>query len=735
MKFRTPLLFPLILLFLLLGTLVLMSNATQNSTDFDALYSVLLLFNVLGLLTFIVLIALNIRRLLRQLRARTPGARLTLRMVKIFTVMSVIPVLIVYGFSLDFLRRGIDSWFDLRIEQALNDSLELSRSSLNMRMTDLLKQTEMMAEELLQPSNAIQPLNLSKLLESSDIEVSNSISAFNLDEIRSSSGSEELAIFTLTGNLIASSSNNTDIVPNPPDETVLLQLRQGNSYIALDPLPKAGLVIRVVVEVPQIGIQNESRILQALYPVSTDVNALAQSVETAYIKYRELSYLREQLKISFTMSLTLVLLFTIFTAVWAAFYTARRMTAPIRDLVEGTEAVAMGNYETQLEVTTQDDLGFLVNSFNDMTRRIARARDEARRSRDEVDVQRSYLEAVLGRLSSGVMVISSEHMITTINERVNRILGLALTSVTGESLQTISQRHPHLLPFCESITSHARGTEEDWQEQVNLFGSTGHQVLMCRGTALQVHGHDEVGHVIVFDDITALLKGQKDAAWSEVARRLAHEIKNPLTPIQLSAERLRHKYLGKLQPEDRDILDRLTNTIIQQVDTMKVMVNTFSEYARSPQTQLKPTDINQLVSEVADLFQSEMDTRIELDLDSQLPGIMADEARLRQVLNNLCRNALEAQNENTCWLKISTRQVEEAHSHYIELRFEDAGPGVDESRLADIFEPYISSKPRGTGLGLAIVKKIIEDHSGTVWLENRPEGGACAMIRLPLKDS
>ncbi len=735
MKQRYPLLFPLILLLLLLGTLVLMSNATQNSAEFDALYSILLLFNLLGLLTFIVLISLNIRRLVRQLKDKTPGARLTLRMVKIFTVMSVIPVLIVYGFSMDFISRGIDSWFDLRIEQALDDSLELSRSSLNMRMTDLLKQTEMMAEELLQPSNAIKPLNLSKLLESSNIEVSNSFSAFNLDKIRSTSGTEELAIFTLTGNLIASSSSNTNIIPNPPEETVLLQLRQGGSYIALEPLPKAGMVIRVVVEVPQIGIQTESRILQALYPMASGINELAKSVEAAYIKYRELSYLRDQLKISFTMSLTLVLLYTIFTAVWAAFYTARRMTAPIRDLVEGTEAVARGNYETQLEVSSQDDLGLLVNSFNDMTRRIARARDEAKQSRDEVDLQRSYLEAVLGRLSSGVMAISKEGFITTSNERVNRILGITLSSGSVESLLSISEEHPHLKPFCDSIAYYLSRPEEDWQDQVNLFGATGHQVLMCRGTALLVHGREDAGHVIVFDDITALVKGQKDAAWSEVARRLAHEIKNPLTPIQLSAERLRQKYLGKMAPEDADILDRLTNTIIQQVDTMKIMVNTFSEYARSPQTQLKPTDLNRLVYEVIDLFQSEIDTHIETDLDVDLPEINADAARLRQVLNNLIRNALEAQHKGESWLRLSSRKIEKAHTPYIELRIEDAGEGVEESKLASIFEPYISNKPKGTGLGLAIVKKIIEEHSGTVWLENRAEGGACAVIRLPLKVS
>lgn len=721
---------------LMLASLIMMTEALSDSARFGRLFSLLLLINVLGLVTFVVLIAANIRRLIRQLRKREPGSRLTLRMVSLFTILAVTPVVVVFGFSLHFLRQGIDSWFDVRIEQALDDALDLSRSALDLRMRELLKVTQQIAEELVDRREPITALDLSRLRLPDSTMVSNQVdfTPSEIHNLRRRSGAEELLLLSDNGKLIASSSISSEIVPNLPSEAVLLQLRQGRSYIGLDPIRDAGLYIRVVVNVPDQAVGRNTLVLQALYPVAARMNRLADNVQAAYAKYTELAYLREQLKLSFTMSLTLVLLFSVFCAVWAAFYSARRLSAPVRDLAAGTEEVARGNYETTLPVTSNDELGFLVSSFNEMTRKIAIARDDAKSHRDEVEAQRAYLEAVLERLSSGVMTLDSAQRIRTVNDSALQILGFPGERLEGKPLRECVDGHRSLEPFVLAVEPHILSDQQDWQEQVIFLGHSGRQVLMCRGTTLAGAGPDHSGHVVVFDDITAIIQGQRNAAWSEAARRLAHEIKNPLTPIQLSAERLRHKYLGRMSEDDAEVMNRLTNTIIQQVVTMKGMVNDFSEYARSPRMQPRAVDLNELVEEVLELFRSVDDSvDIRTDLQEGLPKVQIDANRMRQVFNNLLKNALEARiGERTPVLEISTRLIQERRASLVEVRVRDKGRGIPQDMIASVFDPYVTDKAKGTGLGLAIVKKIIEEHGGMVWMENNPKGGACAVIRLPV---
>ncbi|MCG3201153.1 MAG: Adaptive-response sensory-kinase SasA [Gammaproteobacteria bacterium] len=727
--------FVLALSVILLVSLVMMSEAMQNRTRFSHIYSLLLVVNALGLLGFLALIVANLRRLIRELRQERAGARLKRRLTLLFVLLSTIPVLTVYGFSLEFLRRGIDNWFDVRVSSALEDALNLSRASLDMRMRELLRQTSQLAESITDSEDGADPLRFEQLQLPESLVVENPFSpgTVNLQELLHRSGAEELTLMTAKGAVLEHSSFATDIVPSMPPEAVLLQLRQNQNYIALEPIRDSGLAIRVVVNVPS-STGGEGRVLQALYPIAERMRTLADNVQSAFIQYKELAYLRDRLKVSFMMTLTLVLLFSIFTAVWAAFYTAQRLSDPIHALAEGTKAVAAGNYDTRLPVPGADDIGVLVHSFNEMTRRLAEARNEAERSRDEVERQRAYLETVLGRLSSGVLTVSSNGELLTANATAAQILGLTPGSLPPTTLPSLIQSHAHLEPFLDSVRGHLRQGRGDWQEEVTVFGPGGRKVIMCRGARLDASAEGEADHVIVFDDVTALIQGQRDAAWSEVARRLAHEIKNPLTPIQLSAERLRHKYLRTLDPEESEVLDRLTNTIIQQVETMKGMVNTFSEYARSPRIQQEPIQLNHIIESVVDLYRSdEKGVRIETDLAADIPTMHADPNRLRQLLNNLISNAFEAQSEKAeCYMRISTRMHEEAHGTSVEMRVEDHGNGIAPGLLNEIFEPYVTTKPRGTGLGLAIVKKIVEEHGGTVWMENSSGGGACASVRLPV---
>ena len=697
------------LFLLLLVSLSFMSSATHNSERFGQLYTWLLLINALGLLVLVTLIGTNLYWLFVQSRRRVPGVRLTRRLVVMFMVLAVVPVSIVYYFSLQFLHRGLDSWFDVRIERALESALELSRSALDVRLREQLRITERLALELSGQQPALIPMGLY--------------------DLRVRSGAVELSVTRGDGRIIASSSiDPTAILPIRPAEDMRLPLDTRQSHVSLDPIDDV-IYVRAVVPL-RIGRPDEERyVLQALFSIPERLSDLAETVQNEFARYKELAYLRQPLKYSYTLTLSLVLMLSLLSAVWAAFHSARRLVAPIADLAEGTRAVAEGDYGKRLPVAGEDELGFLVQSFNDMTRRIAKARDQAGRSQRLVEGQRAYLETVLGSLSSGVMSLGAEQRVRTVNESAAQVLGIDLLAYQGRSLQEVVQEHEFLQPFLEVVRQHTPFLPQQWQEQVTLMGLNGRRVLMCRGTGLP--GGE--GHVIVFDDVTALLQAQRDAAWGEVARRLAHEIKNPLTPIQLSAERLRRRYLGGiLQGEDAEVLDRATHTIVQQVETMKEMVNAFTEYARAPQTRPQRLELNRLVQEVLDLYRG-MATGVRLEFHGAAAGVMVDvdAGRMRQVLHNLIKNALEAcAHVEAPQVRVTTLQVQQQDVAYVDLVVEDNGPGFAADVMGHLFEPYVTTKPRGTGLGLAIVKKIVEEHGGVIQAENSETGGARLRIRL-----
>jgi len=702
------------LVVLLLISLTMMGNATDGSARFDQMFSLLLVINAVGLLLLCSLIIWNLVRLWQQVRAKRAGARLTSKLVIVFAILAFTPVVVVYHFSLKFLYQGIDSWFDVRIEQALNDAIELGRTALEVNMREHLKRTQLFADEL----NNTDSVNLDT----------------GLDNIRRMSGARELSLFDANGKIIASSNEDpTTLVPNRPNETVLLQVRKLQNYIGLDPIGDLGLYIRVVVHLGGAVGETQPRALQALYPFTDKMSVLADSVESAYGRYRELAYLRKPLKISFTLTLSLVLLLSLLGALWAAFYSARKMVAPLRDLAEGTQAVAGGDLETRLAPYGNDEIGFLLVAFNDMTENLKRARDQASASRSEVESQRSFLEAVLARLSTGVITLDAEHQVYTCNKAAETILGIEAAQIVTWHPDKLSAQHPALEQFSIGIQEVMK--TRDKPVEVRMEAAESSKILTLTGTSLS----SPPGYLLVFDDITALVKAQREEARSEVARRLAHEIKNPLTPIQLSAERVRHKYMGQMQGKDKETLDRLTRTIVQQVEAMKGMVNAFSEYARTPIIQIESLPVNQLIRDVAELYGSEeQQLDIQLSLAPGLPNIQADPNRLRQVLHNLIKNASEASDRNQ--VRISTRlkqpcvargsEDKSEQTLWVELEVRDFGPGFSPDFLSRAFEPYVTSKVRGSGLGLAIVKKIVDEHGGTVQALNAPDAEQGAIIRI-----
>ena len=704
----------------LLLSLLMLSDVTRNPTRFGEFYTPLIALTVLGLAVLTALFVRDFAQLAREVRANRPGARLTVRMVAVFSLLAVTPVMLIYFFSVQFLHRSVDNWLDVRIEQALEGALELSRASLHHNMRERLKQVELLAVQL---SDLPEPDATDRVHDTFDML-----------------GASEVTLMSSNGRVIATSTNTTDLVPTPPDEAVLLQVRQGGTYIGLDPIDELGLALRVVVNIASPAPGRETRFVQALFPVAKGTNELESGVRTAFERYRDLIYLRAPLKTSFMLTLSLVLLVSLLSAVWAAVFAARRLTAPLRRMAELTRSVAAGDYGTRLAHEGSDEIGFLADSFNEMTRKLALARDEARDSHRQLEEQRTYLEAVLSRLSSGVLTTSHEGRLVTFNRMAKDILDTPLERQSGVSLHRVDRLNPRLTPFAERVGARVLAARPDWREEIEMEGPQGRQILMCRGTVLPGPEEAEAGHVIVFDDVTRLIEAQRSRAWEEVARRLAHEFKNPLTPIQLSAERLRHKYLDAMDGSDAESLDRLTRTIVQQVESMKEMVNAFSKYARTPARHALPVDVNELVSDVAELYRDEDGGEVlHLDLGGRLPSVVVDPGQFRQVLHNLIRNAGEAlaNRERTGEggrpepITVRTRRVVDRGREYVETRIDDEGAGIDGAVLGRLFEPYVSTKPRGTGLGLAIVKKIVEEHDGTVAAENRPEGGASLIVRLP----
>ncbi|UOA09174.1 ATP-binding protein [Methylobacter sp. S3L5C] len=711
-KIKLPVNLSVLVLFgLILLSLQLMSSAMQESSQLNAMYSWLLLFNALGSVVLLILVGANIYSLIQHTKRREAGSRLTTRMVSLFVVLALAPAVIVFYFSMQFLHQGIDSWFNVEIDRAMEDALELSQSSLDQRMRWHLKQMQQLTQRLeYSPENMV---------------------VLEMENLRQISGALEMTLFSRQGRIIASSSINPgDILPSLPDEHIWLQLRQNSVYVALAPIHEEELMIRVIVTVKT----QEPQYLQALYPVPVRIADLADSVEFAFVRYQEMNYLRNSLKMSFSLALSLVLLMSLLAAIWVAFISIRNITAPVKELVKGTQAVASGHYDQQLPVMAQDDLGFLVESFNEMTHRIAVARDETRKVGFEVENQRAYLETILANLTAGVISFDALYKIRTANQAAYRIFHIHVNQFIGRTLLELVQNYSELAEPLKSIQRLVEQADDIWQQRIAFLGPNGRQELLCRGTPLFSQEGFCVGAVVVFDDVTDLIQAQKNAAWGEVARRLAHEIKNPLTPIQLSAERLQHKLADKLKPVDADILQRSTKIIVQQVEAMKEMVDDFSEYAKPSKKQTVDIDLPGLVQEVLALYALKSEVKFKADYETGLLMINGDPVSIRQMLHNLIKNALEAIGAHGL-IEISLHRVQKNNTDFIEIALYDDGPGIKEGQMEKIFEPYVTTKAKGTGLGLAIVKKIIEEHGGAIWIDTSRKVGAGFIIQLPACNS
>ncbi|MGB0133935.1 ATP-binding protein [Dokdonella sp.] len=694
---------------LLAASLKLAEQAAGGAGEFVDAYRWVLGAAIFALVVLLALIAQRLWRLRRDLVRDAPGARLSRRLLLILVLLAVPPVLVVYGFSLRFINATVDSWFDVNLERALDDALEVGRIVIDEHLRSAESGSAELAEEL--------------------VSVFDSNLQSSLDREIEALGAIQLSVFDADRRVLAMASSDPGFLePLFPDSTTLMRVSGENRFAAAEPLGDL-LVIRVVIPIGVAGLGGKRRLLQGLYPLPERLQPLTRSIENASFDFQRLKYLRGSLKLTFGLILTFVLLLSVLFAVLAAFGVSRRLLAPVGRLIHATRAVGAGRFDTPLPIASNDELGHLVNSFSQMTRELELARMRAQHGSQEIDRQRVWLGAVLERLSAGVLGFDHEGILRVANRAGEAILGVQLGNYSGSSLADIKRAQPELSPIADPLARHMREGLREWREEIVIENGDERRVLMLRGAALPGDG----GFVAVFDDLTVLNSAQRDAAWGEVARRLAHEVKNPLTPIQLAAERLRRRFIGRLPADDSELLDRATHTIVSQVEALKTMVNAFGDYARPPQLTTRPVALHTLIAEVLDLYGNDQRLSLTRQFVDGDPMVKVDAVRLRQALHNLLKNALEAIGDlRKPQIVVSTRVDQSGDTQWVEVAVADNGSGLPEGFGERWFEPYTSSKSRGTGLGLAVVKKIAEEHGGSVRAAQREGGGAEFFMRLPL---
>jgi nitrogen fixation/metabolism regulation signal transduction histidine kinase len=682
--------------------LFLLASASANTALFAENYPWLLAINGIAAVALVVLVGLKLRRLRRDFRSGVFGSRLKSRLLLMLSLMAVLPGALVYGVSMQFAVKSIDSWFDVRVDAALEGGLNLGRSVLDTLQADLLEKARDAALDL-----------------GDDAFVTPS----RLNRLREQAGAQSATLMTLSGQVLGSSSGELgSLLPSVPAPSQLRAARSGRGLALIGDAEGGGLMLRALAPVTSSGLNLDPRILQLTLAVPASIARSAQSVEAAHRDYQELQLGRVGLKRIYTLTLTLALLLALFAAIALAFFLAERLARPLLILAEGTQAVASGDYTPRATVEASDELGVLTHSFNSMTHQLSEARAQAEHHRQEMEAAQAYLESVLANLSAGVLAFDVRFRLRAANRGATAILGDDLAGFEQLRLQDWP-RHETL---AGAILGGFARRGDEWQEQLEIARPDGMpQALLVRGTALPGAGGG--GYVVVFDDITRLIAAQRSAAWGEVAQRLAHEIKNPLTPIQLSAERLQLKLADQLTGASRELLDRATQTIVNQVEAMKNMVNDFRDYARTPLPQLAAVDLQALLGEILGLYENSAAAIAVAPAPTPVPPVLADANQLRQVLHNVLTNAQDALG-GVADARITIAVAQEAAR--ARLTVKDNGPGFPPQILSRAFEPYVTTKSKGTGLGLAIVKKIVDDHGGEIRLTNN-NGGAVS-IWLPL---
>ncbi|TFW24849.1 ATP-binding protein [Duganella callida] len=738
--------------------LFLLASASDNSGFFDRYYDWLLLLNAAVAGSLLVLVGVSLFRLYSRYKSGKFGSRLMTRLVLLFAAIGVLPGLVIFLVSVLFVSHSIDSWFNVPVEDALESGINLSRAGLDRAVGELTVVANRTVQDL-----AEQPVGNER--------------AVLAQVVKNESGMQNAIIVDAEGGLVVSAraSRSGNLSADLPTRDMMSKVKndavysapEGGSELRSDlvnapVMPQAEaagqLRLRVLMAIPDKvqpnGTHLAPRYLQLLQLAPSQLAADGETIRRAYADYKERFDARTGLRKMYIVTLTLTLLLAVFGAIASAFLIASDLAQPLLLLAEGTRAVAEGDLSPRPIVATSDELGTLTQSFNTMTRQLSDARSAVERNRVALQNAKAHLESVLANMSAGVMVLDHEFHLISCNDSVERILQQAGVTMIGQKLNEIEGLQEFgvavVAAFAAQSAQSAGGrnlARLHWQRQIEVPRQSssveGNDLtLLTRGSRLPVEGGS--GYLVVFDDISDVISAQRSIAWGEVARRLAHEIKNPLTPIQLSAERLQMKLEDKLTPQDVELLNKGTNTIVNQVAAMKRMVDDFRDYAKTPPAVLEPLDLNALVDEILHLYISgEGNDIIHPQLGAQLPRVMGDATQLRQVIHNLLQNAQDAMAELPAGAPQPHIDVITEAIHYqgadgstrtaVRLAISDNGPGFAPKILARAFEPYVTSKARGTGLGLAMVKKIIDEHGGRIDIQNHVDRSGASVLILLLK--
>ena len=681
--------------------LYLLSTQITTTSDVFNELPVLLGVGVALIVVLMILVGAQLLVTVRRYRAGVFGSKLTVRLILVFVLVSLVPGVVMYGISVQFLAGSIESWFDIRVDSALEGGLNLGRANLENGLGELQSKADSMAVSLSYQSTATQ--------------------VASIDSLRDQAAISEATLFTTKGEVVASSNSGTDsFIPLAPTQSMLRQAQLQESYAGIEEDDDFGLLLRVIV--PINHLETEMQILQVTQLVPQRLARDAAMVQEAYRDYQELSLSRYGLQRLYTLALTLSLGLALFSVVLLAVMFSNRLSAPLGFLAAGTRAVAKGDFSQRAPINRGDELGFLTESFSVMTGQLSEAKDAAEKHEKALTQANAYLSSILETLSAGVLTFDERLNLRAYNPSAEEILGQTLENAlpSGDSSTTGLDSMRRLIKDGLSESQEIQS-----ERQVEIVVNDSKKVLLVRISTLG--GGELPGFIVVFDDVTNLLQAQRSALWGEVAQRLAHEIKNPLTPIQLSAERLTHRLGPKLDHDDAAMLSRSIKTIVDQVAALKGMVNAFNEYSRNPDRKSELVDVNQLVLDVIELYRA-TSVAIETKLDNKNIFLWGDTGKLRQVLHNLIQNSEQALMGHTNpEILIETVATPDA----TQIKIQDNGPGLSDEVMSRAFDPYYTTKAKGTGLGLAIVRKIVEEHDGAVSIRNG-EVGAVIEITLPL---
>jgi nitrogen fixation/metabolism regulation signal transduction histidine kinase len=700
--------------------LFLLTLATNNRAFYEQNFPWLVGINVaVAAFLLLVILWLALRLALRLKRGKF-GSRLLIKLAAIIGLVGILPGLLIYTVSYQFVSRSIESWFDVRVESALAAGLNLGRTTLDTLTADLSSKTRVAAEGL--------------------SRVPNSSAVLALERVREQLGVTDLVLWGASGQALGSSgSSRFDINPERPTAAQLRSARTARVMAQIEGLEEDGsadagarvaampprIKVLALVSPPSFGLNAEPRYLQVVVPLPGALVTDALAVQVANREYQERALTREGLRRMYIGTLTLALFLAVFGAVLLAVLLGNQLVRPLLVLAEGMREVAAGNLAPKTALTSRDELASLTRTFANMTQDLSDAREAVQHSMEQVDAARDNLQTILDNLTAGVVVLDEQGRVRSVNPGAARILHTPLALHMGKPLAEVPGLETFasgvLQQFERFLSEQAQHEGGHWQQSFELSadGSTPFDegiTLIARGALLPNNER-----LLVFDDVSEMVSAQRAKAWGEVARRLAHEIKNPLTPIQLSAERLAMKLEGKVQPPEQAILNKSVRTIVDQVDAMKRLVNEFRDYARLPAAQLAPVDLNALVRDIVGLYDNAA-VPVRLELTDGLPKALADAQQVRQTLHNLVQNAQDAM-AGVPEAQVVLRTRRSDSGQWVRLSVLDQGPGFAEHILKRAFEPYVTTKVKGTGLGLAVVKKIMDEHGGRVDLSNRMTEG------------